>query len=536
MKRLFLIIFTLLSISISAQDIGGDYYVSTTGSDLAAGTYAAPFASLQQAISVAEAGDSVIIRGGTYYPDEGINYDPLAYIPIGHTGTQANPIVYMNYPGEHPILDFRNVFPPGGISTFYHTGISLSGIQYVKFKGIEIRNVWQRPYTGQYVACQGLATAYSANLTFEQMTIHDISGRAFSHMSGAWNEWDGAGALWDYDTTRFINCDAYNLCDTTNYFIYPTGYEPLYQEGDTAWRPGNSADGFKTHCYNGIGVLIWDGCRAWNYSDDGIDPSGEGYKYISNTWVMSSRKYYNICHRPDNDMEGNGIKNFAPRRINGEDTLYRPELLTDTILVTYRNNIAAYCDGAGFYNNLGYSGTIYWSNNALVYNNISYRNYCGFQDDGAISRLRTPVFRNNIALYSTSIYQVAIYRPSIYTHSNNSWIGSNTLDDWPGWEDNTDYTVTDADFTDIDSLEVVAQITAARKTDGSLPDMTVFRLAAGSDLIGAGVNVGMSATPDIGIDWEYLDNGQTPLIRRRISTGKNGSFSISKNRHILYNY
>jgi hypothetical protein len=43
-----------------------DYYVATTGSDANAGTMAAPIATLQKGVSVAVAGDTVLIRGGTY--------------------------------------------------------------------------------------------------------------------------------------------------------------------------------------------------------------------------------------------------------------------------------------------------------------------------------------------------------------------------------------------------------------------------------------------------------------------------------------
>src|SRR5947209_20629889 len=42
------------------------YYVSPGGSDGAAGTQAAPWASFAHAQSVAQAGDTVYFRGGTY--------------------------------------------------------------------------------------------------------------------------------------------------------------------------------------------------------------------------------------------------------------------------------------------------------------------------------------------------------------------------------------------------------------------------------------------------------------------------------------
>ena len=42
------------------------YYVAPTGSDSAAGSEAAPFATVGKAQSVAAAGDTVLIRGGKF--------------------------------------------------------------------------------------------------------------------------------------------------------------------------------------------------------------------------------------------------------------------------------------------------------------------------------------------------------------------------------------------------------------------------------------------------------------------------------------
>jgi hypothetical protein len=45
---------------------GSTYYVSPDGSDKAAGTEGAPFRTIQRAASLVSAGDTVIVRAGTY--------------------------------------------------------------------------------------------------------------------------------------------------------------------------------------------------------------------------------------------------------------------------------------------------------------------------------------------------------------------------------------------------------------------------------------------------------------------------------------
>ena len=84
------------------------------------------------------------------------------------------------------------------------------------------------------------------------------------------------------------------------------------------------------------------------------------------------------------------------------------------------------------------------------------------------------------------------------TQQNNNIIMK--LND-PYYDRNPIVTVTDADFVSLDWTEM----TRARKSDGSLPDINFLKLAPGSDLIDAGINVGLpyyGNAPDIG----YCEN------------------------------
>ncbi len=72
-----------------------NYYVATDGSDGAAGTIGAPFATVNHALSVATAGDTIYLRAGTY--------DQRIYIN-GKTGTEFANINIANYTGETVIV------------------------------------------------------------------------------------------------------------------------------------------------------------------------------------------------------------------------------------------------------------------------------------------------------------------------------------------------------------------------------------------------------------------------------------------------
>lgn len=66
------------------------YYVATDGDDGNPGTLAEPFRTIQKAADMAEPGDTVVIRGGTYRET----------VTPANSGTPGNPITYLPYDGE----------------------------------------------------------------------------------------------------------------------------------------------------------------------------------------------------------------------------------------------------------------------------------------------------------------------------------------------------------------------------------------------------------------------------------------------------
>ena len=89
----------LLSAAMARSASAAEYYVAPTGNDSAAGTMAAPFATIQRGHDVASAGDTVWIRGGTYRPTTGKASN--AGFVFSKSGTSdTNRIHFLAYPGE----------------------------------------------------------------------------------------------------------------------------------------------------------------------------------------------------------------------------------------------------------------------------------------------------------------------------------------------------------------------------------------------------------------------------------------------------
>ena len=476
MRRFVLPLLLLLNTIVS----GKTFYVATNGKDTNNGTsLATPFATWQRGINAAYPGDTVFVRGGVYYlvgNNPFVEVNPQRWpVGQGRTGTKDKPICFWAYPqdyesGNHPILDCSQAYETYGTN---FSCFGLNAVEYWHIKGITVRNAFQRGNANRRP--QGFGATLSANLRFENCTAYNISARGFYYESGAWNTWDGPNALWSSDTTYFINCDAYDIRDSVN-----------CSSGD-GWKCGNY--------YRG--VLIFDGCRAWDYSDDGFDPSGAGKRVFRNCWAMSGNKYSSLC---SGNIEGNGFKTSA---VGVDQAGHYPQGYS---FVEMTNCLAAYCIGFGFYNNLEL-GT---DNKARYCNNTAYRNYGGFFDMPLNISSRGLEMRNNVSYNnrSSDYSQVGIYRPSIYTESNNTWKSTQQVNDWPGWIKNPTITVTDADFISLDA----SQLKHPRKPDGSLPDITFLKLAPGSDLIDAGIDVGLpysGSAPDLGYA-EYGSVSQTP--------------------------
>jgi hypothetical protein len=256
MYRFIAIVVMMLIVTLSAM--AATYYVATNGNDSNTGlTIDQPFATLSTAFAKIVAGDTIIIRGGTYANSSTISIPKI-------TGTDSSTHCYLlAYTGERPVFDFT--------AQKSSDGIKLIG-SYWYVKGIESMKAYHN----------GMAIYGNYN-TVEYCSVHDNRNAGMQFTNGA-------------SYNRIINCDAYCNYDSSTL--------------------GANADGFSPKLDVGTGNYFY-GCRSWLNSDDGWDgylrPSNDVTTTIENCWSWKNG-YLKDGVTTLAKMNGNGFK------LGGSDT------------------------------------------------------------------------------------------------------------------------------------------------------------------------------------------------------------------------
>ena len=223
---------------------------------------------------------------------------------------------------------------------------------------------------------------------------------------------------------------------------------------------GENADGFAVKFGVGPGNVL-RGNRAWANADDGYDfwsldhPDQQGVR-LEDNWAF--RNGFNIFDDPAFEGDSNG---FKLGKGAGAHVLVR--------------NLAWDHRAHGFDVNGNASGVTLYHNTAYLNRGVNFN----FDDDPQIDEQALYVLRNNVSL-SAGVTMDG----SVTDDQSNSWNATVDL-------------ASRADFVSVDD----AGADGPRGADGSLPELDFLRLADGSDLIDAGVDVGLEfagAAPDLG--------------------------------------
>jgi len=409
---LIILLYSLTGFSLS----GATYYVATNGKDSNPGTISLPFASWQKGFESATDGDTVYIRGGTYYAS-GISFRDNYYgvRVTDHDGKPEDLICILACPGETPVLDGTSVIQNG-----IHIGINMDGCDYWYIKGLTVRN-FKESKSGEAINVAAAWNFEATHLTFDLCVVQGC-GNGFA-----------VGGSSDYIYYR--DCDSYDNVD-------------FYDDGGLA-------NGFSVNVNAGKHIF-YDGCRAWLNSDDGWDLyDSDGYVTINNCWAFENGR-----------LKGNG---------SGFKLGITPGPKEEGIQRILTNCVAWNNTGTGFDESQDHEAVV----DMVLINNTAYNNGSNGFSFQQTKGSGIVTLKNNISFKN---YYGDALRPSCIEEGNS-------------WQNNLE--ASDKDFLSIDPTGTKGP----RLTDGSLPILSFLHLAAGSDMVNAGVDVHMDYSeiaPDLG--------------------------------------
>jgi len=246
------------------------------------GSWEHPYYNLQKAVDQAQPGDSIYVRGGTYYPSafrDKMSDGKLLQtnkVLIDKKGDADHWYTIKTFPGEFPVLNFKNQ-PKGTNKSSTYGGIQLEG-DYWHIYGLHITEAGDNGIKLEGSHNKIERCTFSKN---DDTGIQLGFGHKFEDSHPGISKNDGTYCAYN----DVINCDSYLNFDQT------TG--------------GGNADGFACKMHNGIGNRFI-GCRAWHNSDDAWDLYETDFPVkMIECWGWASGDPKDFGGRRGN---GNGIK------------------------------------------------------------------------------------------------------------------------------------------------------------------------------------------------------------------------------------
>jgi len=280
---------------------------------------------------------------------------------------------------------------------------------------------------------------YNENVDLYAINFYQCEDIVLENMTAYNNGGPGFGIFACKDL-YILNCDAYNNIDTFN----------------TSAGSGGTADGFQIWNTPKNAQIYMEGCRAWGNSDDGYDSNIAGLLVFDHCWAIDNGR-----------LEGSA-SGFKWGLMNEESTGLNRHII---------NCLSAFNRGSAFNEN----NRLKYLTSTTAYNNTSYANQAGFVNFRLyVGDEKDVIYKNNISFRDT---KGNILLREVQQEKNSWNLNGNSVDE--------------SDFISLDSTG----LTGPRQADGSLPDLDFLKLAAGSDLVDAGVEVGIpyhGDAPDIG--------------------------------------
>ena len=361
----FMLVFALQGMACSKKSVGNDvtpsagnthiYYVSVNGSDANTGAVNAPFQTINTALSHAVPGDTVMVRGGTYYEK----------VVFPKSGVKDKLITVKAYRGEKPVIDGSKIIVSGWVSL-----ITLSNVKYIALDGFDICNLISATFNTDP---EGIAiNGNSRDITIKNCNIYNIKSNA---------------SLADWRSGHAILVIGNGTTAVTNLVITGcTVHDTQTGTSENVTLAGN-IDGFvfshnKVYDTENIGIIVAggdnlnkDGDVATNYARNGVISDNE---FHDNTMtrtpeIWGADRYgaisIYVCGGANTIIERNKVYN-SDRGIGlvSESNVYA----TKTTIV--RNNFVYNCYRTGIYMGDYLNYTSGGTKDCYVVNNTLYQN------------------------------------------------------------------------------------------------------------------------------------------------------------------
>jgi hypothetical protein len=406
-ERVAMLAFALVIVGGASSAWATTYYVATTGSDGGPGTQTAPFATIQKALNVVQAGDTCLINAGTYNEsltivNTGSSTAPItiksnngAVVTVNSGSARAlqvsgrkhyYTIDGLRFVSSHTVFDQwgedfsvslqggifdQNTDPTGGNNGYIIRNCYIEGAIYIYGHNNTVTNC---ELNGKTIWQDGIwdRDAPSHNNTYSNNKIHDYAAR------GVWS-------MQRTDSILIENNVIYNI---SNCGIDADGAAaPVYNtfiRGNTIYNVG----GRGIECENGFNSIVeknivhdskFYGIHYINYGPD-VTGSTE-YRTTNANGMIRNNLVYNIANAgivftgsPGNNVYNNTVYNVASS-LGGIVTItyggYTPNNMD------IRNNIVSQCNPYAVYLSNGSSGllNIQLSNNLYYNSSNTYTHY-----------------------------------------------------------------------------------------------------------------------------------------------------------------
>ena len=121
-------------------NLGTTYFVALSGNDTGPGTIDRPWATINHAAKKAEAGDTIVLRGG--------RYNLSAQVRPYNSGKPNAWITFVAYPGEKPVLDGQALPHSSLVKEGLDNGaFQIEGVSYIRVANLTITNSHDAGFT-----------------------------------------------------------------------------------------------------------------------------------------------------------------------------------------------------------------------------------------------------------------------------------------------------------------------------------------------------------------------------------------------------